>query len=479
MNIFNLTALGLGQKIKTREISVKEAVQAAVAKVKEQDHAYNAFITLCEEEALTQAEQVQAKINDGTLQSPLAGVPVAVKDNICTLGVKTTCASKMLETFVPTYEATVMERLQEAGGILFGKCNMDEFAMGSTSETSYYGPVRNPADVTRVSGGSSGGSAVAVAAKEAWYTLGSDTGGSIRQPCSYTGTVGIKPTYGLVSRYGLIAHASSMDQIGPIARNVSDCAAALNLIAGYDAKDSTSGNRPKEDYLKALRPDVKGMRIGLPKEYFAPGTDPQVKDAVLQAARQFETMGAKVEECSMPILKYAVPAYYVLASAEASSNLARYDGIRFGHRAATFTDLEDFYCKSRTEGFGMEVKRRIMLGTFALSAGYYDAYYNKALQVKTLIRQAFADNFSKYDLLLTPVAPTTAPKLGESLQDPVKMYQSDFCTVAVNLAGLPALALPCGKDAGGLPIGLQLIGKQFDEATLIRAAYTYEQEVVL
>ena len=474
MNIFNMTALQLGEKINKREIGVLEAVKEAVKYIKDTDKKYNAFITVCEEEALGRAEDVQKKINEGKLNGPLAGVPMAVKDNICTSGIKTTCASKMLENFIPAYNAEAIERLYNAGAILLGKLNMDEFAMGSTSETSFFGAVKNPEDTGRSPGGSSGGPAAAVASNEIWYSLGSDTGGSIRQPCSFTGTTGIKPTYGRVSRYGLIAYASSFDQIGPIAKNVSDCAAVLNVISGYDEKDGTSSKSEKGDFLKNLVYGVENMKIGIPREYFEESMDQEVKDAVLNAAKQFEIMGARVEEFSLEAVKYAVPAYYIIASAEASSNLSRYDGIKYGYRAENCKNISELYERSRTDGFGEEVKRRIMLGNFVLSSGYYDAYYNKALRVRNIIKRSFDKAFEKYDIILSPTAPETALKLGESLSDPVKMYSGDIFTVSANLTGLPGMTLPCGRDTAGLPIGLQLTGPAWKESNLIRAGYTFE-----
>ena len=476
MDITQLSALELGAKIKKQEISVLEATKAQFEKIKENDSKYNCYITLLEEEALERARKVQQLIDGGALKdSPLAGVPVAVKDNICTKGVKTTCASKILYNFKPPYQATVVERLKQAGAVLIGKVNMDEFAMGSTTETSFYGATKNPWNTEHVSGGSSGGSAAAVAAEEAFYSLGSDTGGSIRQPSSFCGVTGIKPTYGTVSRYGLIAYASSLDQIGPIARNVSDCAAALDLISGYDKKDSTSVNRTYYQYASALIDDVKGMKIGIPKGYLGSGLNSEVRSSVLAAADRLREKGAIVEEFDLDAVDYAIPAYYVIASAEASSNLSRYDGVKYGYRSNDFEGLQEVYKKSRSEGFGNEVKRRMMIGAFVLSSGYYDAYYNKALKVKAIIKAGFDKAFANYDILLGPTAPSTAPKLGESLVDPLKMYLGDIYTVSINLAGLPAISLPCGVDSKGLPIGLQLIGRHFGEKDIIRAAYSFEQ----
>jgi aspartyl-tRNA(Asn)/glutamyl-tRNA(Gln) amidotransferase subunit A len=476
MDITKLTALELGKKIKNKEVSVIDATKALLEKIKISDENYNCYITIMEQEALARASEVQKQIDAGELMdSPLAGVPVAIKDNICTKGVKTTCASKILSNFNPPYNATVIEKLEKAGAVIIGKVNMDEFAMGSTTETSYFGVTKNPWNTDHVPGGSSGGAAAAVAAEEAFYSLGSDTGGSIRQPSAFCGVTGIKPTYGTVSRYGLIAYASSLDQIGPIARSVSDCAVALDLISGHDEKDSTSVPRDNYEYTKALVDDVKGMKIGIPKGYLGAGLDKEVKESILAAAKVLQEKGAIVEEFDLDAVNYAIPAYYVIASAEASSNLSRYDGIKYGYRTKDFEGLQDVYKKSRSEGFGNEVKRRMMIGAFVLSSGYYDAYYNKSLKVKALIKEGFDKAFEKYDILLGPTAPSTAPKLGESLSDPLKMYLGDIYTVSVNLAGLPAISLPCGTDSKGLPIGLQLIGKHFGEKEIIRAAYSFEQ----
>lgn len=476
MDITSLSALELGKKIKSGEVTVEEAVRAQLDKIKACDSVYNCYVTVMEEEALKRAAIVQKRIDAGELDaSPLAGVPVAIKDNICTKGVLTSCSSKIMSNFLPPYDATVIERLEAAGAVIIGKVNMDEFAMGSTTETSYYGPTKNPWDTDRVPGGSSGGAAAAVAAEEAWYALGSDTGGSIRQPSSFCGVTGIKPTYGSVSRYGLIAYASSLDQIGPIARNVSDCAAVLETIAAYDVKDSTSVQMEDYHFTEALVDDVKGLRIGIPKGYLGEGLDPEVKEAVLAAAKTLESKGASVEMFDMDMVDYAIPAYYVIASAEASSNLSRFDGVKYGYRTPAFEDLQDVYKKTRDEGFGMEVKRRMMIGAFVLSSGYYDAYYIKALQVKALIKKGFDEAFARYDIILGPTAPTTALKMGENLSDPLKMYLGDIYTVSVNLAGLPGISLPCGIDSQGLPIGVQMIGQAFSEKTLIRAAYAFEQ----
>jgi aspartyl-tRNA(Asn)/glutamyl-tRNA(Gln) amidotransferase subunit A len=476
MDITKMTALELGKRIKQKELSVAEAVRAQLDKIKEQEPTCHSYITLLEEEAYQRAEEVQKQLHAGELEdSPLAGVPMAIKDNICTQGVKTSCASKILSNFVPTYDATVVTRLKKAGAVLLGKTNLDEFAMGSTTETSYYGVTKNPWNPDHVPGGSSGGSAAAVAAGEAFYALGSDTGGSIRQPAGYCGVTGIKPTYGTVSRYGLIAYASSLDQIGTFGRNVSDCAAALEVITGQDPKDSTSVVHKDASYMDALKEDVKGLRIGIPKDYLGEGLNEEVKEAILQAADQLKSRGASVEEFELSAVDFAVPSYYVIACAEASSNLSRFDGVKYGYRTADFEGLQELYKKSRSEGFGEEVKRRIMIGAFVLSSGYYDAFYNKALKVRAVINRGFQRAFEKYDILLGPIAPTTAPRLGESLADPLKMYLADIYTVSVNLAGLPAISLPCGLDSKGLPIGLQLIGRHFGEKDILRAAYTYEQ----
>lgn len=471
-----LTALELGKMIKSKEITVEQAVKAQLEKIKQRDPDYRCYITVLEEDALTQAAEVQKRIDAGELQdSPLAGVPMAVKDNICTKGVKTTCASKILYNFEPTYDATVIEKLKKAGAIIIGKTNMDEFAMGSTTETSHFGETKNPWDTSRVPGGSSGGSAAAVALEEAFYALGSDTGGSIRQPASYCGVTGMKPTYGTVSRYGLIAYASSLDQIGTFGRDVSDCATALEVISGHDEKDSTSAPEKNYQYTKALVDDVKGLRIGIPKDYLGAGLEDDVKESILKAAEVYKSKGAIVEEFELHSVDFAVPSYYVIACAEASSNLSRFDGVKYGYREPKAEGLQEVYKLTRSEGFGNEVKRRMMIGAFVLSSGYYDAFYNKALKVRSIINDGFQKAFEKYDVILGPTAPETAPGLGESLSDPLKMYLSDIYTVSVNLAGLPAISLPCGMDAKGLPIGMQLIGKHFGEAEIIRAAYSYEQ----
>ena len=474
MEIQKLTAVSLGKKIKEKEISVREALDAVFAQIDQTEDRYHAYVTLDKEGAYKQADAVQEKIDKGELTGALAGVPVAIKDNMCTKGVLTTCSSKILENYIPTYTASAVQNLTDAGCVIIGKTNMDEFAMGSTTETSYYGVTRNPHNPDHVPGGSSGGSAAAVALNECFFALGSDTGGSIRQPSAFCGITGMKPTYGTVSRYGLIAYGSSLDQIGPMTKNVTDCAAVLETIASYDKKDSTSMKREEYDFTSALVRDVKGLRIGLPKDYFGDGLDSEVKAAIFKAAETFKRMGAIVEEFDLG-LQYAIPAYYIIASAEASSNLERFDGVKYGYRTKEYGDLHSMYKKTRSEGFGSEVKRRIMLGSFVLSSGYYDAYYLKALKTKALIKQEFDKAFEKYDIILAPAAPTTAPLLGSSLQDPIKMYLSDIYTISANLAGIPGLSIPCGKDNKGLPIGMQLLGGCFQEKTLLRAGFAYEK----
>lgn len=475
MSIMDLSAIALGEKIKKKEISVLEAVKESLASIEKQDKTYNCFVTINAETALKRAEMVQKQVLDGTLTSDLAGVPIAVKDNICTDGLRTTCSSNMLSQFVPTFSAQAILNLERAGAIVIGKTNMDEFAMGSTTETSAYGVTKNPWDLERVSGGSSGGSCAAVAAKECFGALGSDTGGSIRQPSSYCGVTGIKPTYGTVSRYGLIAYASSLDQIGTIGKNVKDCTALLEAISSYDAKDSTCVKRTDYSFTSALQDDVGGIKIGIPHEYFKEGIQKEVRERVLKAAEVLREKGAIVEEFHLSLVDYAIPAYYIIACAEASSNLARFDGVKYGYRATEYDNLHDMYKKSRSKGFGSEVKRRIMLGSFVLSSGYYDAYYLKALKTRAMIKNTFDEAFRQYDVILGPVAPTTAPKLGKSLSDPLQMYLGDIYTIAVNLAGLPAISVPCGEDADGLPIGVQFIGNCFKENMIIRTAYSYEQ----
>ena len=477
-DILSLSAVELSAAIKEGKTTAVEAMQAVLSKIEEVEKEINAYVTIDKEGALKKAEEVQKKIEAGELSGPLAGVPVAIKDNMCTEGVLTTCSSKILNNFIPTFSAEAVINLEKAGAVMIGKTNMDEFAMGSTTETSAYGVTKNPRNTEHVPGGSSGGSAAAVAANECFFALGSDTGGSIRQPASYCGVVGLKPTYGTVSRYGLIAYGSSLDQIGPITKNVADCATVLEVITSYDKKDSTSIDRKDTDFTSALVDDVKGMRIGIPRDYFGEGLDEEVKNAVLAAAKEFEKKGAIVEEFDLSLVSYAIPTYYTIAAAEASSNLERFDGIKYGYRAADAEGLHNMYKKTRSEGFGPEVKRRIMLGSFVLSSGYYDAYYLKALRVKAMIRKAFDEAFEKYDIILGPVAPTTAPKLGQSLSDPIKMYLGDIYTISANLAGIPGISLHCGKDANGLPIGMQMLANSFEEKKLIQAAYTYEKGTV-
>ena len=474
MDILKCTAVELGRKIKDKELTAVEATQAVLDRIDSVENTVHAYVTVDREGALKKAAEIQKKIDDGELTGPLAGVPVAIKDNMCTEGMLTTCSSKILYNFVPTFTAEAVKNLEAAGAVIIGKTNMDEFAMGSTTETSAYGVTRNPWNPEHVPGGSSGGSCAAVAAGECFYALGSDTGGSIRQPSSFCGVTGIKPTYGTVSRYGLIAYGSSLDQIGPVAKDVTDCATILEIIASHDLKDSTSVER-ETNFTDALVDDVKGMRIGIPRDYLGEGLDPEVKEAILAAAKVLEAKGAVVEEFDLSLVEYAIPAYYVIASAEASSNLSRFDGVKYGYRSEEYEGLHNMYKKSRSEGFGPEVKRRIMLGSFVLSSGYYDAYYLKALRTKALIKKAFDDAFAKYDVILGPASPYTAPKLGESLSDPIQMYLGDIYTISVNLAGLPGMTVPCGMDSKGLPIGLQLIGDCFKENNIIRAGYTFEQ----
>lgn len=475
--LLGLSAVALGTAIRSGRTTAVEAAEAVLEQIEEQDQEYNCYVTVDGENALKRAAEIQRRIEAGELTGPLAGVPAALKDNLCTRGLRTTCSSRMLENFVPAFSAQAVLNLEKAGAVVIGKTNMDEFAMGSTTETSYFGVTRNPRNPEHVPGGSSGGSAAAVAAQECFFALGSDTGGSIRQPASYCGVVGMKPTYGTVSRYGLIAYGSSLDQVGPLTKNVEDCAAVLTAITSYDKKDSTSLKREDTDFTAALTEDVKGMHIGIPQDYFKEGLDGEVRAAVLGAAEVLKDKGAMVEEFDLSLVDYGIPAYYTIASAEASSNLERFDGIKYGFRTGGEEGLNGMYRKTRSQGFGPEVKRRIMLGSFVLSSGYYDACYLKALRVKAMIKEAFDRAFAKYDCILGPVAPTTAPVLGASLADPLKMYLSDIYTVSVNLAGLPGISLPCGTDSRGLPIGVQLIGDCYQEKKLFRLAYTYEQSI--
>ena len=474
MDLGKLTALQLAEKIKQHQISVLDGVKYVFDQIEAKEDKVHAYLDTYKKEAYARAKEVQKGIEDGTYTGPLAGVPIAIKDNICIKGKTTTCASKILENFVPQYNAEVIDRLEQAGLVIIGKTNMDEFAMGSTTETSAYGVTRNPWDLEHVPGGSSGGSCAAVAAGECFAALGSDTGGSIRQPSSYCGVTGIKPTYGTVSRFGLVAYASSLDQIGPIGKNAADCAALLETITSHDEKDSTSIERTDTDFTSAIGKDIRGMKIGIPKEYLSDGLDDDVRAAIEQCAAYLKECGADVEYFDLGLMEYTIPAYYVIAAAEASSNLERFDGVKYGYRAKEYEGLHDMYKRSRSEGFGPEVKRRIMLGSFVLSSGYYDAYYLKALKVRALIKKAFDDAFAKYDIILGPAAPTAAPKIGTSLSDPMKMYLSDIYTVAVNLAGLPGLTVPCSMNEKGLPIGVQLLGDCFREKTLFAAASAIE-----
>jgi aspartyl-tRNA(Asn)/glutamyl-tRNA(Gln) amidotransferase subunit A len=477
--ITEMTALQLGAAIKEGRVTAVKAAEAMLAAISRKEAAVHSFITVCGEQALERAAEIQRRLEAGDpvlMASPLAGVPMAIKDNICTGGIKTTCGSKMLSEFVPIYDGTVIERLEAAGVVIMGKTNMDEFAMGSTTETSFYGPTRNPWDLTRVPGGSSGGSAAAVAAAQVACALGSDTGGSIRQPAAYCGVTGLKPTYGTVSRYGLIAYASSLDQIGPIAKDVRDCAAIMDLIGGVDEMDGTSlDGKDKSSYLAALTGDIRGMKIGIPGEKILRGVEEDVKQALLEMGDTLKKQGAQIERVDLDFLDYVIPAYYIIAAAEASSNLSRFDGVRYGYRAETYQDLTDMYCRTRAEGFGSEVKKRILLGTFALSSGYYDSYYKKALQVKAVIKREFDRIFKEYDGILLPAAPTTAPKLDVSLEDPLKMYLSDIFTVSANIAGLPALSLPSGRDGKGMPIGTQIIGPALADRQVLNLGYAYQQ----
>ena len=476
MSLLDCTAVELAAKIKAGEVTAVEAMQAVVAQIEKSEAELNCYVTFDKEKALQAAAKADEDIKAGKLTGPLAGVPFAIKDNMCTEGMLTTCSSKILGNFVPTFSSEAVIRLQEAGAVIIGKTNMDEFAMGSTTETSAFGATKNPRNTEHVPGGSSGGSAAAVAANECFAALGSDTGGSIRQPASYCGVVGMKPTYGTVSRYGLIAYGSSLDQIGPLCKDVTDCATIMEVIAAAkDDKDSTSVKREDTAFTKALVDDVKGLKIGIPRDYFGDGLDPEVKEAVMSAAKVLEEKGAIVEEFDLSLVEYAIPTYYTIAAAEASSNLERFDGVKYGYRTSEYEGLHNMYKKTRSEGFGPEVKRRIMLGSFVLSSGYYDAYYLKALRVKALIKKAFDEAFAKYDVILGPVAPTTAPKIGSSLADPIKMYLGDIYTISVNRAGRPGISVPCGKDSKELPIGVQLIGDCFKENNIIRAAYSYEQ----
>ena len=477
MEITDLTVHELQDKLAKKEITVSEITNAYLQNIKEREDDIKAFVTVLGEEALNQAKEIQEKVDKGEIKGEFAGIPIGIKDNICTKGVKTTCSSKMLENFVSPYNATVMEKINKENMIMLGKLNMDEFAMGGSTEYSYFHKTKNPWNLNKVPGGSSGGSAAAVAANLVPWALGSDTGGSIRQPSSFCGVVGLKPTYGLVSRYGLVAFASSLDQIGPITKDVKDSALLLNIIAGHDERDSTSANQEKIDYVKELKNDVKGLKIGIPKEFFGEGINQEVKQSLINAIEIYKELGAEVEECSLDIAKYSLAAYYIIACAEASSNLGRFDGIRYTYRTKEFGNLRELYKKTRSEGFGPEVKRRIILGTYVLSSGYYDAYYKKAQKVRTLVMNEFKKAFEKYDVLLTPTSPTVAFDIGSKSNNPLEMYLADICTVSVNIAGLPGISIPCGIDKEGMPIGMQLIGKRFDESTILNAAYTFEQKL--
>ena len=476
MNITELTVHELKEKIQKKELSSAEITKAFAERIKEKEESLNAFLTVLTDDAIKQAEEMDKKIDKGEITSELAGIPIGIKDNICTKGIRTTCGSKMLENFISPYDATVMEKINSAGMINLGKLNMDEFAMGSSTENSAFQKTHNPWNLKKVPGGSSGGSATAVAANMVPWALGSDTGGSVRQPASLCGIVGLKPTYGLISRYGLVAYASSLDQIGTFTKDVEDCALLLNVIAGKDERDTNSVKTENKDYVKALKNNVKGLRIGVPKEYFGEGINPEVREAIEKAIMEYKELGAIVEECSIPIADYTLATYYIISCAEASSNLGRFDGIRYGYRTPNYESLEDIFINSRTEGFGDEVKRRIILGTYVLSSGYYDAYYKKAQQVRTLIKNEFNKIFEKYNILITPTSPTVAFDIGEKSNNPMEMYMADICTVPINVAGVPAISIPCGVDKTGMPIGMQIIGKHFSEETILNAAYTYEQK---
>lgn len=471
-----LTVHELAEKLKNKELTSQQIVKDYVNRIKEKEKDVGAFVTLTTEQAINQAKNIDEECIDRS-KNKYAGIPIGIKDNLCTKGTKTTCSSKMLENFIAPYNATVVNKLNDEKIISLGKLNMDEFAMGSSTENSAMGITHNPWNLNKVPGGSSGGSAAAVAADMVPWALGSDTGGSIREPASFCGVVGLKPTYGLVSRYGLVAFASSLDQVGPITKDVKDSAILLNIIAGHDDMDSTSYDKPKVDYTKALKNDVKGLRIGVPKEFFGEGINKEVKDKLQEAIQTYKDLGATVEECSLDVAEYSLATYYIIACAEASSNLGRFDGIRYGYRAKDFSNLKELFTNSRTEAFGDEVKRRIILGTYVLSSGYYDAYYKKAQKVRTLVKNRFDECFKKYDVLLTPVSPTTAFDIGSKANNPLEMYLADICTVSINIASVPALSIPCGTDSEGMPIGMQLIGDRFKEETILNAAYTFEQKI--
>jgi len=475
MRLYEKTASELSEMLKNKECSAVELCNDVLARINETENKIGAYVTVAEESAKENAKKIDKAMAAGDKLHPLAGIPIGIKDNISTKGIRTTCSSKMLENYIPPFDATVINKINNAGMTVIGKMNMDEFAMGSSTETSYMHLTRNPYNTECVPGGSSGGSAAAVAAGEAILTLGSDTGGSIRQPAALCGVVGMKPTYGSVSRYGLVAFASSLDQIGPLGKSVKDVAMLQSLICGHDRYDATSKNIEYPDYAAALKENAKGLKIGIPKEYFGEGIDSQVKESVMKAVKEFELQGAVIKEISLPSTEYAINTYYIIASAEASSNLARFDGVKYGYRTSEYDGLVDMYEKTRSEGFGDEVKRRIMLGTFVLSSGYFDAYYKKAKRVQNQISQEFSNAFKECDIIATPTVPASAFKIGENIGDPIKMYYNDVCTVTVNIAGLPAISLPCGKDSAGMPMGLQLIGDKFSEQTLLNTAYTYEK----
>ena len=477
MDITKLTVHELKQKLDNKEITIPEVVSAYINRINEKEKDVQAFITTSENDALEKAKEIQEKKEKGEITKQYAGIPIGIKDNICTKGTKTTCASKMLENFISPYNATVIEKLENENLISLGKLNMDEFAMGGSTEYSYFKKTRNPWNLNKVPGGSSGGSAAAVASDMVPWALGSDTGGSIRQPASFCGVVGLKPTYGLVSRYGLVAFASSLDQIGPITKDVEDCAILLNMITGHDEKDTTSIEMEKIDYTKSLKKDIKGIKIGVPKEFFGEGINQEVKDVLQKSIQKYKELGAEIEEFSLDIAQYALATYYIIACAEASSNLGRFDGIRYGYRTKEYSNLRELYKKSRSEGFGSEVKRRIILGTYVLSSGYYDAYYKKAQQVRTLVMKEFNKAFEKYDIILTPTSPTVSFDLGSKSENPLEMYLSDICTVSVNIAGVPAISIPCGVNSENMPIGMQLIGNKFCEEKILNVAYVFEQNL--
>jgi aspartyl-tRNA(Asn)/glutamyl-tRNA(Gln) amidotransferase subunit A len=477
MEIVELTVHELKEKIKNKELTITQIVQAYIEEIEKKEKDVQAFVTIQKKEALEKAKELDEKISKGEDIGKLTGIPIGIKDNICTKGIRTTCSSKMLENFISPYDATVMEKINEEDMINLGKLNMDEFAMGSSTETSYFKMTKNPWDLTKIPGGSSGGSAASVAANMVPWALGTDTGGSIRQPASLCGVVGLKPTYGLVSRYGIVAFASSLDQVGVLTKDVQDCAELLNVIAGKDEKDTTSIDIGEKDYTSSLRKDIKGIKIGVPKEFFAEGINSEVKETVKSTIERYKEMGAEVEEISLNVAQYALATYYIIACAEASSNLGRFDGIRYGYRTKNFRDLKELYKNSRSEGFGAEVKRRIILGTYVLSSGYYDAYYKKAQQVRTLVMNEFEKAFEKYDVIITPTSPTTAFKIGEKSNNPLEMYLSDICTVSINIAGLPGISIPVGVDKDNMPIGMQIIGNRFQEETILNVAYAMEQKL--